>query len=400
MKNKFLKNIIIFAFSMVSVLVYFKILTQYVDVDILAEYFKVKALGLILYYLFSFRYSEFAYILKAERNYKITRLKNIFGLYVIYPLLFSVVFIVIINISSLPLYVYILSYLIFLLNDVVDSYVSINRLYHNYLVIFFIKSILIFKPLLFYIIFVESGFKIEFNAIFLFELYFHFLFAIFIFFLILKKVDLKSLFLYKQVYLNNFVNIKNTWLGSISKIPYEALPTFLLSFFVSSLQFVEYNIARKVYSMVIYANQPFLQVLNTISLDFKTRFKKYSLLYYSIMTIINGIIGFILFKFGMDVIGFFSEETYATDHTLMLVYIMFCMYLFYSLIYPYRQFIVINKKLKENNKAIIFSIAVLLILIVVFIPLYTTYAISVIQPFGLIIPLLLTFIFVKRNQKL
>ena len=136
---------------MIAVLLYFKILTNYVGVNILAEYFKIKAFGLIVYYLFSFRYSELSYILKAQNNYHITRMKNIFGLYALYILIISFLMIILFNISNIPFYIYFASYLIFLLNDLVDSYVAINRLYHKYLIIFFIKGVLIFKPLLFYI---------------------------------------------------------------------------------------------------------------------------------------------------------------------------------------------------------------------------------------------------------
>ena len=91
---------------MIAVLLYFKILTNYVGVNILAEYFKIKAFGLIVYYLFSFRYSELSYILKAQNNYHITRMKNIFGLYALYILIISFLMIILFNISNIPLSYY------------------------------------------------------------------------------------------------------------------------------------------------------------------------------------------------------------------------------------------------------------------------------------------------------
>lgn len=398
MKSKFIKNILIFIFSMIGVLVYFKILALYISVDILAEYFKIKAFGLILYYLFSFRYSEFSYILKAQNNYNLVRMKNIFGLYSIYALSISLLFIILFNIFDIPIYLYIVSYLIFLLNDLVDSYVAINRLYHKYIMIFFIKSILILKPLLFYFIFLDDLQNIDFSEILVFELYFHLLFAIFILYLVLKNINFYNLFLYKRVYARNIINIKNTWLGSISKIPYEALPTFLLSFFVSSVHFVEYNIARKVYAMINYANQPFLQVLNTFSIEYKNNFKKYCILYYSVIIILNLFIVFIIFGYGEYAISFLSSEIYATTHTLNLVYIMFSIYMMYNLIYPYRQYLVLNKYLKANNKATIYTIIILLLSICIFIPMYKTYAMSIIQPIGLILPLVITIYLLKKDK--
>jgi len=192
--------------------------------------------------------------------------------------------------------------------------------------------------------------------------------------------------------------MKNTWFGSVSKIPYEALPTFLLSFFASSVHFVEYNIARKVYSMVIYANQPFLQVLNTFSIEYKNRFIKYSLLYYSVIVFLNLLLGMVIFVYGEYAIIFLSNKTYVTEHTLALIYIMFSVYMVYSLIYPFRQYLVLNNYLYINNRATQYSIAILLFCVFIFIPIYETYAISVIQPLGLILPLLITMIFMKKKK--
>lgn len=402
MKSKFLKNIGIFAFSMFSVLIYFKILTYYINVDTLAMYFKIKAFGLILYYFFSFRYSEFAYILKAQNSFSLFRMKNIFGLYSILVLVFSIFLITVFNLFDIPVYLYITSYLIFLLNDIVDSYIAINRLYHRYMIIFFIKGILIVKPVLFYLILLDninSINNINYEDIFLFELYFHLIFAIFIFYLVLKNTKLKNLFLYKKVYVNNILNIKNTWLGSISKIPYEALPTYLLSLFTSSIHFVEYNIARKVYSMTIYANQPFLQVLNTFSIEYKNNFKKYCILYYTVLILLNIFIGIIIFWYGEYAIVFLSNKMYVTQHTLILIYIMFSLYMVYNMIYPFRQYLVLRKYLYLNNKATIYSIIILLVGICIFIPIYKTYAMSIIQPIGLILPLVITMILLKGTKK-
>jgi len=401
MKFNFIKNIFIFIFSMLGVLFYFKILTYYIDVDVLSEYFKIKALGLILYYICSFRYSEFAYILKAQNNYKIKRLENIFGLYSFYVLIISFILLMIFNIYKVPFEIFLISYLVFLLNDLVDSYVAIYRLYHKYLFILLIKLVLIIKPLVFYILLDLKYFNtIDFETIFIYELYFHFSFSLFIFLLIIKNIKIQNLFFYKKVYFANIDNIKNTWLGSISKIPYEALPTYLLSFFISPVHFVEYNIARKVYSMIIYANQPFLQVLNTLSTNYKSNFKKYISNYYIIIFSLNIVLFILLFNFGDYFITFLSNEIYATKHTLIIVTIIVSVYLVYILIYPFRQYIVLNNYLIENNKATIISIYMMFFLVIIFIPLFKTYAIAIIQPLGLILPLFISFIILRRKELL
>lgn len=383
---------------MISVLLYFKILTYYVSVDVLAEYFKVKALGLIFYYFLSIRYSEFSYILKAQNNYTLTKMKDIFGLYSFYIILLSLLIILFYYIFDFSLYIFFISYLIFLLNDILDSYVAIHRLYNKYLIIFLLKGVLIIKPILFYLIFLFEVNHISFKDIFLFELYFHLFLAVLVFYLVIRNRSINSIFSLKEIYLENMLNIKNTWLGSVSKIPYEALPTYLLSFVVSSVNFVEYNVARKVYSMVIYANQPFIQVLNTYSIEYKNNFKKYCKLYWSTIIILNIFIAFIIFNHGDYVIIFLSSDIYATQHTLTLVYIMFSFYLFYNIIYPIRQYVVLNKYLNINSKATVISILILLGSIFIFIPVYKTYAISIIQPLGLILPLVITITLLKARK--
>jgi hypothetical protein len=400
MLHKFSKNIGIYIFSMLSVLVYFKLLTSYVNVDTLGKYFEIKAFGMILYYSLSIRYSEFSYILKAHKNYSLFRMECIFGLYSGIVLTVATVLIwLLYTLDTTSFHLYIISYLIFLLNDVVDSYVSINRLFHKYLVIFNIKFILIFKSILFYILFMLLYVSIDIHTIFLYEVLFNLMFAAVIVFYVLYHKKLSSLFHYIVVYKNNLPNIKNTWLGSVSKIPYEAFPTYFLSFFVGTTVFVEYNIARKVYAMTTYANQPFLQILNTFSIDLKHDFSKYLKLYYIIIIPLNVAIGSIIYFQGKFLISFLSNEIYATDHTLNLVYIMFTIYCFYNMIYPFRQYVVLNKLLKLNNTATILSIGLLLLLTLLTIPLYTTYALSFIQPLGLILPIVLTFILLLiRNQ--
>lgn len=395
MKKKFIKNISVFILSMIAVLVYLKLITYYINIDILAEYFKIKALGMIIYYCFSVRYSEFSYILKAQKNYSFYRMKKIYSLYVVFILSFSIIVFLGLFILDTLFYLIILSYFIFLLNDLVDSYVAINRLYHRYLMILIIKGGLIFKSLSFYIL-VQNLSDISLEQIFLFEIIFHFIFALCLGIIILYKINMKDLILYTAIYKNNLINIKNTWLGNISKIPYEAFPTYFLSFFTNSTLFVEYNVARKVYSMAIYANQPFIQILNTYSIDFKNNFLKYLNLYYVIILILNIFIGVILFLFPKEIISLLTNKIYATEHTINLIFIMFIMYCFYNIIYPFRQFIVLKQLLKFNNTGTIVSILIILITTLVFIPIFNTYALSFIQPLGLILPIILTFILIKK----
>jgi O-antigen/teichoic acid export membrane protein len=398
-KKKFLKNIFVFLIGAFGTIVYFKILAFYIDTQILAEYFQIKALGLILYYLFSIRYSEFSYILKAHYDYSIQKMEQTFVFYI-----FIVFFIIVFSISiyyllGLPYLFILMSYFIFLLNDFLESYVAINRLYHQYYKILILRILLLTKPLLFYYILIKiDQNSLSFEKLFLFEFIFYVLSGLILLIFIVKNYQFKKIFLFKETFVDNIENIKNTWLGSVLKVPYEALPTYLLSLFTGGITFVEYNVARKVYAMTNFANQPFLQILNTYSIDMKEDNKKYLFIYYSIVITLNVLIGTTLYLFGNDIISILSKSLYATEHTLVLIYIMFTLYTVYLMIYPIRQYIVIDKKIIENNQALRISIIVLLCLTIVFIPLYKTYAMSVIQPLGLILPIVITVILLKKKK--
>lgn len=151
--------------------------------------------------------------------------------------------------------------------------------------------------------------------------------------------------------------------------------------------------------MANLANQPFLQILNTYSITLKNEFKKYLLLYYLIVVLLNLIVGVLLYYFGDFIISILSNATYATEHTLVLIYIMFLLYFLYLMIYPIRQHIVLNKNILANNRALLISIIILLMSTLIFIPLYKTYAMSIIQPLGLILPIILTTFLVISKRK-
>lgn len=398
MKKNFLKNIFVFLIGAFGTIIYFKILAFYIDTNILAEYFQIKALGLILYYLFSIRYSEFSYLLKAHNDYSIQKMEQTFAFYIFIVFSFMVLSMLVYYALGLPYVFVLISYFIFLLNDFLESYVAINRLYHRYYKILTIKIILLSKPLLFYLILIQvDDNTLSFEKLFLFEFIFYAFSGFILLVYFLKSYQLRKTFLFRETFIDNMDNIKNTWLGSILKVPYEALPTYLLSLFTGSLAFVEYNVARKVYAMTNFSNQPFLQILNTYSIEMKNDFKKYLFLYYSIIIILNLIIGMSLYYFGTDIISILSKSIYATDHTLLLIYIMFALYSIYLMIYPIRQYIVLDKKIIENNHALRISIVILLFSTIIFIPLHTTYAMSVIQPLGLILPVIIT-VFLLKNK--
>ena len=198
---------------------------------------------------------------------------------------------------------------------------------------------------------------------------------------------------------NNIDVVGNTWLASISKISYDALPNYLLSFYASDILYTQYNIARKMYGLIHSAQWSFVQVFNTVSITLKDKFDEYLKAYYKLMVGLN-ILSFVGVLFlGKFVISLLTKITYATDTTIYLILIFVFMAFVYVLLYPIRQWFILNKLIEENNRGLKISIGILLLLTIITIPIFGVYAASVIQPLGLLTPIVVTLFVLPALSK-
>ena len=71
----------------------------------------------------------------------------------------------------------------------------------------------------------------------------------------------------------------------------------------------------------------------------------------------------------------------------------------YVLLYPIRQWFILNKLIEENNRGLKISIGILLLLTIITIPIFGVYAASVIQPLGLLTPIVVTLFVLPALSK-
>ena len=120
----------------------------------------------------------------------------------------------------------------------------------------------------------------------------------------------------------------------IPRIFYDSLPNYVLSFFVSNSIYVDFNIARKFYSILGMISGTLTQVLDPFSVKMKSNFIKYLRIYYTILILIflSGII--IFFFIDEQFLSIIFEKKYINSSVINYCYIYiilnFIVYLFLS----------------------------------------------------------------------
>ena len=381
--NLFTKNILATILLFLNTIIFFKIITYYTLPEVLSEYFVIKAFSSIFFFGLSLRFPEVLYILRGKLGLS---LYDLIGVH--YLFIFSIVggMLIILLISYIlfdSIVVYLGAFFILISNEIIESYMSVQRLFNRYgkmilfRIILLIKSILLLILLNFKLILLDSSaIIIAYETILLMSL--------FIIYILINYEHFYHLLKRKKMLINNIDILRNTWFTSISKISYDALPNYLLSFFASDLMYAQYNIARKMYGLILSAQVSFIQVFNTISVELKDRFLEYLKKYYPIMIILNIFCFLGLFILGKFMISLLTKEIYATDTTIYLIFIFLSVIFFYVLLYPVRQWFILNKMIEENNQGLKISMVVAFFITIISVPVFGVNAAAVIQPLGLI----------------
>jgi len=395
--NNFVKNLGITAFSALTPLLFFKLLVNIVaKEDVLAAYFQVKAVSTIVFYLLSLKFSDVIYFLKSKSDNSLEQLSGIHFAFALLGFVLAFCF----SFTSyflLPgLFPFISSLFLFISLEIIESKVTLLRLFNQYRGMYLIKSTLLFKPLFFWLFFKYYNVfgDVELKDIYLFEICFVY-FLIFIF--LARYFKLMDKFFYNIRYLvANKDVLKSTWFANIAKISYDSLPNFLLSLYASNGLYVEYNIARKIYGIIVTGQTSFIQVFNTLSIDFKNKFKNYLYRFYRIMIPANLFGLLIVFLFGDFFISILSHSKYANSDTFIFLIIMVMLSIVYLLLYPIRQWIILNGYLSYLTKSIVLSTLVICSVLPL-IPFFGGYLVSVVQPFGQILPIII-LVFILPNS--
>mgnify|MGYP006080004545 FL=1 len=397
-RDIFVKNITVTALLFLSGIIFFKIITFCSVPEVLAKYFAIKALASIFFFGLSVRLPEILYILRGKQGHSLHDLKGVHYLFLVGISVGIGILLVVSYFICSTVVVYVAAFFILISNEIVESFMSMQRLFDRYGVMILYRLLLLVKPgilivLLFckYITLESATTIIIYEALVFFTL-----------FLIYALYNFKYLFILKKssiIVRNNIDVVGNTWLASISKISYDALPNYLLSFYASDILYTQYNIARKMYGLIHSAQWSFVQVFNTVSITLKDKFDEYLKAYYKLMVGLN-ILSFVGVLFlGKFVISLLTKITYATDTTIYLILIFVFMAFVYVLLYPIRQWFILNKLIEENNRGLKISIGILLLLTIITIPIFGVYAASVIQPLGLLTPIVVTLFVLPALSK-
>lgn len=397
-RNLFAKNITVTTLLFLGTIIFFKIITFYTVPEVLAQYFAIKALASIFFFGLSVRLPEILYILRGKQGYTLHELMGIHYLFLLGISIGIGIILLVLFLVYSPAVVYVVAFFILISNELVESFMSMQRLFNRYRIMILFRLFLLFKPVILivlllgkYIILESAITIITYEAV-----------VVLVFFLIYVILNFRFIFFLKRssiILRDNFDVVSNTWLASISKISYDALPNYLLSFFASDMLYSQYNIARKMYGLIHSAQWSFVQVFNTVSISLKDKFNEYLKSYYRLMIGLN-ILSFLGVLFlGKYFIALLTRVIYASDTTIYLIFIFVFVAFVYVLLYPIRQWFVLNRLIEENNTGLKISIGVLLFLTIMAIPIFGIYAAAVIQPLGLLMPIIATYFILPAIPK-
>jgi O-antigen/teichoic acid export membrane protein len=382
----FSKNIIVFGINVIASLAFFKALIYFTDASILANYFYTKAAALIAFFTFRVNFADIAFILKT--NLKSTQsdiigcLISAYGAISIILIILMFVFITLNHDFLLPLFI---AFSFYIINDAIEAFVSISRLYYNYKIILVLRGLHLFKVALFLLIPINHLNLVNIVA---FELLFGS-----ILFLIIVMLHITSL---NKKIINEFKYIKNhknsiysPWFQSLGKIAYDALPQVILGNIASDSVFIEYNIVRKMITIFNNAVQPLLQVFVAESTKFKNNYLTYVKKYLIVIVPFSFCFIFIVVLNYKIIVSIFAKEIYAVASLQILLSYSFILFSIFLILMPIKQYLMLHGKLKLLSIGFFSSSIILAISSYLLIPITGSIGAVFMQGIGLSLPLLI-----------
>jgi len=393
------KNGVVFGIALLTALIYFKIISNYMSVDELATYFSFKAVALLFYYLLCIRFSEVVFTVKSALDLSYDNVRMFVSAYGFVVVFFSVLSFLTVGFLENEFVVgSLLAFFVYYVDDVIECYVATSRLFHQYTFIFLLRVFIIIKPALLYIA-LQSEVELSPLNIIEYELIFS---TVIVLFLCLKKrfvfLQIKNAIDY--VFDNRRV-VFSSWAQSWSKASYEALPQALMAQSVTSMAFVEYNIARKMLSFFGSSMAPVTQVFQALSVNYKHNFVAFYRKYLMFVGVLSLTISFLVIYFSNEIVSILSKSDYATGSTFLLVKVFFAFYCVYLFIYPIRQLIVFRDYFKIFNYVLVCSLILFVFGSFVLVDNFGVVGGSIIQGVGLTFPVMMTIIvvFFKKRRR-
>jgi len=398
MSKVFPKNNLATILLFLNTIVFFKIITYYTLPEVLSEYFAIKALASVFFFGLSLRLPDVMYILRGMNGlskYDLTGLHYFFIVSIVGVML-------ILLLTSYILFdsitIYLGAFFILISNEIIESYMSLHRLFNSYGKMILFRLILLIKFILLLILLNFELIVLDSSAIIIaYETIV--LMSLFIIYVLINYKYSYNFIKSKNVLISNKDILRNTWLTSFSKIAFDALPNYLLSFFTTDLIYAQYNIARKFYGLIHSAQLSFIQVFNTISIELKDNFLDYLKKYYSIMITLNVFSFLGLFILGKFMITHLTKDIYATDFTIYLIFIFLSIIFLYILLYPVRQWYVLNKLIEANNQGLKISMVFVFFITIITVPIFGVYSAAIIHPLGLILPIVITLLVLPTSSR-
>ena len=394
----FTKNLLVTFLSILKTLLFFKLVAFFISTEVLAEYFKIKVVATIFFYFTSLRFSEILYIYRGKENFSFKELNKLQYTFTF----FGVVIAPLISLLSYyffkQAFPFIVAYFILVSIEIIESYVSLLRLFNKFFNMGIIRIILFVQPCMFYFLFKTEYFKFtEASHILLFEG--GIIFFLLIIYLLSRITLMKTVIPMFKLLKNKISIIKNSWLTSVSKISYDSLPNYLLSLYASDYIYVLYNIARKIYGILIVGQWSVIQVFNTKSIELKDKFNLYIRNYYKVILTINILVFIGTIFLGEFFVGLLTQEEYGNFTTISYLLTMIgTSFLLFSL-YPFRQWYLLSGNISYNNNAILLSIICSLLISLSCIQYGGAYIVSALQPFGQLLPIIITYLLLPKKIK-
>ena len=380
MTSQFILNLVSSGLNVVKSLILFKILTFFSPLDLMSQYFAVKAFSSIIYYLLSLKISDIFYVYRGQLNYNESQLNSLqFSIsFVFFIILFSVLVFGFIFLSEV--YIYILAFFIFYLNEIIEINFTSLRYFDKYYKMIILRIILLLQPLLIYFSFSYELISFDLKEILFVEIF------VLVFFLIVWIIynikEINSVNKYLKIFTKNKDFLYNTWLNSISKISFDSLPNYLLSTMVSDFIYVSYNVARTIFGSIDVGLNSIIQVLNNYSFVHKKNKEKYYKLFVSILGSCLILSLIITYTYGPYIIEILSKQTYANDITITCLLILIGSKFIYIFLHPIKQFFILDGFIKYLSYGAFLSIIIITIFNFFFIKLYDIYYTSIVISLG------------------
>ena len=146
--NLFAKNILVTILLFINTIIFFKIITYYTTPDVISEYFAIKALASIFFFGLSLRLPEVLYILRGEKGLSLYDLTGVHYFFIVTVVGLILILLLISYIFYDPISIYIGAFFIFISNEIVESYMSLHRLFNRYGKMILMRIILLIKSIL------------------------------------------------------------------------------------------------------------------------------------------------------------------------------------------------------------------------------------------------------------